>query len=335
VNDGTLTFSRTDEHTVGNAISGSGSVRIGIPTTANLGDTSAQVVTYTGQASYSGTTSVNNGTLRLATGASIGGTTLTVAAGATLDGVGSITAGVQVQGSISPGQGVGTLALGSTTLSGTYVCDVSGAESDRLTAVDLNLTGSTLQVQGTPTASSYTIATYTGTLVGSFSGTIPEGYELNTSQVGQVRLVKSGTDFSNWLEGFFPGETNPAIIGFDADPDADGIAKGIEFVLKNGNPTQAHGTVMPTASRVGETLLFTFERDDRAKGANSGVTLTVEAGISLQQWPKSYAIPAATQAPVTISQDLDSGPDTVTVSIPLEGATSQFARLKVVQASQN
>ncbi len=335
VNDGTLTFSRTDAHTVGNAISGSGSVRIGIPTAANLGDTSAQVVTYTGQATYGGTTSVNSGTLRLSSGASIGGTTLTVAAGATLDGVGSVTAAVEVQGAISPGQGVGTLALGSTTLSGTYVCDVNGAESDRLTAVDLNLTGSTLQVQGTPTASSYTIATYTGTLVGSFSGTIPEGYELNTSQVGQVRLVKSGTDFSNWLAGFFPGETNPAIIGFDADPDADGIANGVEFVLKNGNPTQAQGTVMPTASRVGDALLFTFERDDRAKGANSGVILTVEAGTTLQQWPKSYAIPAATQAPVTISQDLDSNPDTVTVSIPLEGATSQFARLKVVQASQN
>jgi autotransporter-associated beta strand protein len=335
VNHGTLTFSRTDAHTVTNAINGSGSIRIGIPAAANLGNTSTQVVTYTGQATYAGSTTVNNGTLLLDSGASIAGSTLTVSAGATLGGAGTITAAVQVAGTLSPGQGVGTLTLGATTLSGSYVCDVNGTQSDRLTAGDLNLTGSTLQIQGTPTASSYTIATYTGTLVGSFGGTLPDGYELNTSQAGEIRLVKSGSDFSNWLSAFFPGETNSAVIGLNADPDADGIPNGVEFVLKNGNPAEANGTVMPTSTRVGDVLIYRFERDDRAKGANAGVTLTVEAGNGLQSWPKSYAIGSASQSPVSITNDTDSGPDTVTVEIPLEGAMSQFARLKVTLVSPN
>jgi fibronectin-binding autotransporter adhesin len=335
VNNGSLTFSRTDAITVANGISGTGQVRIGIPAAANLGNTSTQVVTYTGQATYEGATTVNNGSLLLDGGASIAGTTVTVAAGATLGGSGTVTAAVAAAGIISPGTGVGTLTLGATTLSGTYVCDVSGAQSDQIIAGTLDLTGATLQINGTPTANSYTIATYTGTLVGSFSGTLPQGYALNTSTAGEIRLVKSGTDFSNWMAGFYPGETDPAIIGLNADPDGDGVPNGVEFVLKNGHPAQANGTTMPSVSRVGDTLFFSFERDDRAKGPNSGIVLTAEAGATLQSWPKSYAIPAATQAPVTITQDGDSGPDTVTVAIPLEGATSQFARLKVAPAPQN
>ena len=335
VNDGTLTFSRTDAHTVTNAISGSGSLRIGIPALANLGDTSAQVVTYSGQGNYSGSTTVNNGTLLLASGASIGGSTLTVAASATLAGAGTTTASVQIAGTVSPGTGVATLTLGNTTLSGTYACDVSGSESDRLITGDLNLTGSALQIAGTPTAASYTIASYTGALIGNFSGTLPEGYALSTATPGEIRLVESGSDFDNWISGFFPNETNAAIIGLTADPDGDGVSNGVEFVLKNGNPAQGNSTIMPTATRSGDTLVFTFERDDRAKGANAGVTLTVEVGDTLQTWPKSYAIGATSQAPVTISNDADSGPDTVTVAIPLEGATSQYARLKVTAVPPN
>ena len=212
---------------------------------------------------------------------------------------------------------------------------MSGAQSDRLITGDLNLTGSTLQITGTPTAASYTIASYTGALTGNFSGTLPEGYALSTATPGEIRLVKSGTDFDNWISGFFPNETNAAIIGLNADPDGDGVPNGIEFVLKNGNPAQGNSTIMPTATRSGDTLLFTFERDDRAKGANAGMTLSVEAGDTLQTWPKSYAIGATSQAPVTISNDTDSGPDTVTVAIPLEGATSQYARLKVTAVTAN
>ncbi|MFY7818941.1 MAG: beta strand repeat-containing protein [Akkermansiaceae bacterium] len=335
VNDGTLTFSRTDAHAVRNAISGTGSVRIGIPAAANLGNTSTQVLTYSGQATYSGTTTVNNGTLLLAPSSSISGSSLSVASTGTLAGAGTVSAPAQIAGTLAPGTGVATLTLGNTTLSGTYVCDVDGTQSDRLIAGDLNLTGSTLQIAGTATAGTYTIASYSGTLTGSFSGTLPDGYTLSTATPGEIRLVKVGTDFDNWISGFFPNETNVAIIGLNADPDGDGIPNGIEFVLKNGNPAQGNGTTLPTATLSGDTLLFTFERDDRAKGANAGMTLTVEAGDTLQAWPKSYTIGLTSQSPVSISNDTDAGPDTVTVAIPLNGATSQYARLKVTEIPEN
>ncbi|MES2476512.1 MAG: autotransporter-associated beta strand repeat-containing protein [Verrucomicrobiota bacterium] len=41
--------------------------------------------------------------------------------------------------------------------------------------------------------------------------------------------------FSNWISTFFPGETDPAIIGKDADPDGDQSHNLAEFAL-NGDP---------------------------------------------------------------------------------------------------
>lgn len=41
--------------------------------------------------------------------------------------------------------------------------------------------------------------------------------------------------FDNWIGTFFPGETNPAIIGKNADPDGDGVSNLAEFAL-NGAP---------------------------------------------------------------------------------------------------
>ncbi|MCU0796348.1 MAG: autotransporter-associated beta strand repeat-containing protein [Akkermansiaceae bacterium] len=41
--------------------------------------------------------------------------------------------------------------------------------------------------------------------------------------------------YTAWIAGFFPGETNPLIVGPDADPDGDGQANSLEFML-GGSP---------------------------------------------------------------------------------------------------
>lgn len=41
--------------------------------------------------------------------------------------------------------------------------------------------------------------------------------------------------FDTWISTYFPGETNPDIVGKDADPDGDGYDNLVEFAL-NGNP---------------------------------------------------------------------------------------------------
>jgi hypothetical protein len=79
VNNGTLTFSRSDSHSVSNNISGSGAVFVGLST-----DNTAQAMTYSGTASHTGGTTVRAGTLMIAPAGSIGGPSVTVASGATL-----------------------------------------------------------------------------------------------------------------------------------------------------------------------------------------------------------------------------------------------------------
>lgn len=329
VNNGTLTFSRTNAHTVTNAISGTGSVRIGIPSTAGFGNTSTQVLTYTGTATYTGATTVNNGTLVVDTGASLGGSAVTVAASAALSGSGNVAAPVTAAGTIAPGTGVGTLTVsGNTALTGTLAVEVN-TTADKLSVTgDLALSGAfTVTESGAGfTAASYVIAECTGTLTTSL--TPPVGYTL-TQTGSQLILGKiTGTAFSNWIDGFTLGGQT----AINQDPDADGVANGLEFVLKGGNPETPGGTQLPTSSASGANLIFTFERDDRAKAANLGLTITVEAGTNLSDWPEVFTIgndTAGSSAGVVISNDGDANPDTVTVTIPKNAATTKFARLKV------
>ena len=71
---------------------------------------------------------------------------------------------------------------------------------------------------------------------GRLGGTAPN----QTAQItGEGRLsvtTTAATPFSTWIAGFFPGETNPAIIGKTADPDGDGTNNVTEFAFA-GNPS--------------------------------------------------------------------------------------------------
>lgn len=116
VNNGTLSFSRLDAHTVANNISGTGSVRVGLNATIGTA-TTTQTVIFTGANNYSGGTTINNGTLQIGSG----GTTGTLGSGNVVNsGVLSFNRSdsVTVANTIS---GAGSLthnSTGTTTLSG-------------------------------------------------------------------------------------------------------------------------------------------------------------------------------------------------------------------------
>lgn len=329
VNNGTLTFSRTDAHSVANAISGSGALRVGIPSTAGFGDTTSQVLTYTGTATYTGATTVNNGRLVIDTGASIGGSAVTVLAAGTIGGSGTVAAPLTVAGTITPGTAVGTLTVsGNTAVTGTLAIEVNGTADKLAVTGDLSLSGNfTVTESGAGfTAPSYVIAECSGTLTSTL--TPPVGYTLQQSGSQLILAKITGTAFSNWIDGYALGGQT----AINQDPDADGVANGLEFVLKGGNPQTPGGSQLPTSSENGANLIFTFERDDRAKAANSGIIVTVEAGTDLATWPQVFTIgndTAGSSPGVVISNDGDANPDTVTVTIPKNSATAKFAHLKV------
>ena len=120
------------------------------------------------------------------------------------------------------------------------------------------------------------------------------------------------------------GLSGPA-AAFDADPDGDGIANGLEFVL-GGEPNPANANsnslaLLPTAEAQGDNLVFTFTRTKES--AYLGPFVEFNATLSGQWTVAQHGVNASISA-------VDGGAfETVTVTIPKNGAATFFARLAV------
>ena len=64
---------------------------------------------------------------------------------------------------------------------------------------------------------------------GLYDATSNPGVISGTGVLEVVEFVESGYD--EWIATYYPGETDPLIIGSGADPDGDGQSNGVEFAL--------------------------------------------------------------------------------------------------------
>ena len=302
---GILTCDTVGNLTIGEIMAGTGAVR----------KTSAGSLTLNAANTYSGMT--------------------TVVAGA-LKGTGSIAGGLTVNatGTIAPGAGVGTFTVsGPTSLAGTYACEISGAAADRLTVTG-NLTiaasGAALAFAtvGAPTATSYVIASYTGTFSGNLANLtvtgLPAGYSV-THDAGakQIKLVGSPSGYNTWATANGIGGESPA-----ADHDQDGIPNAVEWVL-GGNPNGPDTNKLPLATSPAGDFVFSFKRAQASKTADTSVA--IEVGTTLTAWPSLYTVgntTAGSTAGVTVTDNGD-GTDTVTLTVTRAPHASKFARLTV------
>ena len=353
-NNASLTINRSD------AVNQTGDLGTGaISGTGSLTQAGAGTITLTASNTYSGTTSVNAGTL-LVTGSIIGATTsgaVSVASGATLGGNGNGTTTGVIGGAITintgailaPGPLIGTLtALGDTTFASTttFAVDLDATTADRLNvAGTLDITGATLNVtQLAPAAATvYIIGSY-GTLAGSQFAAVngkPDGYNLdynyqNNHQIALV-LAASVTPYNTWALGPFAHALTDTAPG--ADPDGDGVSNLLEFVL-GGDPTvdDSHA-ILASAVVSGSDLVVTFNRSDAAETAPA-VTVMVQVSDDLGTWPagNDIVIGAAsdagpiggTNASYTVTEN-GGAPDTIVVTIPNGAATRRFVRIAAIQ----
>jgi autotransporter-associated beta strand protein len=279
-----------------------------------LGSLSTQILTLSGANTYTGNTIVAAGTLVLADNAQL----------------------KFVLGSTS-GTNNTLTGAGTAILDGDFVIDTSAADA---------------LVSGTWTLEDVT--SLTGAYGASFSVVdfVDAGDDKWTKTVGSkkytfdettgILTLTSAASYASWIDGFFPGETNPAIIGAAADPDNDGIANGVEMVI-GGNPATSMDTaLLPTIELVtdpvstpaipaGNYLLFTYRRSDLSVAG--GVTSDCETDTDLvAPWT------AATGAPGVVIQVDDNftftppaaaNTDRVRVYVPRGVNTVLFGRLNV------
>ena len=255
---------------------------------------------------YTGVTAVSAGTLG---GNALLAGDISVAAGATL----------------APGVPTGTLTANSVSFASTAKLNIAidddaalvNGEIEAVTSLDL--TNANLELTGTPTLATYIIARYpTGGLTGTFASipALPAGYTVNYALdlgggVLAVASVRPQTPIESWIDTNLPGETSPAIVGADADPDNDGGSNRFEFALGGiPNDTTSQPKIFPLTedgSDVGtaEELLLTiavrstapaFSGSPSPTSTVDGITYTIQGSMDLTGFATGVTIvsPAVT-----------------------------------------
>ncbi|MSU59004.1 MAG: hypothetical protein EXS35_12705 [Pedosphaera sp.] len=192
VNNGVLTFSLNTAITV-NPITGSGSVRVGLSTTAPTAGAESQNVTLSGANTYSGDTTVNIGTLTLGAGATIpntpniflvprtGGSLIASTLDVSAAGGITLSSGQRIVGGANNGAANNTAQVTGNVTAGTSSAIVPGGTNVVNTLVingDLNLTGGATLVYDLNTVSSgdlLTVANLNPSGVTTFAITPPPG----------------------------------------------------------------------------------------------------------------------------------------------------------------
>ena len=242
-------------------------------------------------------------------------------------------------------QGTGTLALtgannysgdttltdGTLTINGTWLADTStvtiaaDAKLVLLTGAGATDTVAKLVLDG---------VTMPG---GTYNASTPTYGAYFTGSTGS--LVVSGTGYKTWANahGLVAPDDAP-----DADPDHDGLANALEFVLggepnpARPNPNSVSLLPVPATNLAGD-LVFTFPRTDLSEGS-ANVTF---------QWSTDLSFPSANDVPVfgvdsggtpgvdvtveVTEGTLETDPDTIVITIPAAKAPGGkvFGRLHV------
>ncbi len=243
---------------------------------------------------YSGATQVNTGAL--------GGT------GRLLNSDVTVANGA----SLTPGDATGTLVVKSATFAagGKLTATFDGAASGVLeTTGNLNITNATLELNGTPTAQSYVIARYgslTGTQFAAINPALPPEYTITYGATEIIIERPASGGYTDWIETYFPGETDPAIIGQDADPDGDGGSNRFEFALGGlPNDPASKPKVFP----------ITLDSSDEGSVTEMLLTIAVRTGTpALEGTPSPTATNTEDDITYTVQGSTDLADFTATVT---------------------
>ncbi|MFD0893892.1 tandem-95 repeat protein [Luteolibacter ambystomatis] len=285
----------------------SGTLALPISGTGGFTKSGSGTLTLSGASTHTGATTLEGGTLAV-TG-SLGATAVDAKANATLALKGNLGGSLIVRSSghlafdvaASPGAQVTRTIAGILTLDSGNIIDLSAAS--------------------TPAAGTYVLAT-----ASSISGT-PGTVNLPAGVSGTVSIV--GNNLQLTIGSGFMASNAPAGNDATAARSTLALALGTDPATANSS---ASGTGI-TTRQSGGNFIVTFSRDDASE--NSGRQLLVDAGDSPGVWTQVFVIGATTATSSPGVEVIENGgtPDTIIVTIPLNGCPSHFARLRMAGTS--
>ena len=228
--------------------------------------------------------------------------------------VGPITTNTIVASSLNPATVGTTLTFTATVSGGSPTGNVSFYHGATL------LGSSALNglFQASVTSSSLAAGAYS--ITASYAGNSSHANSVSTALSQVISLLGYQTWASSGTQGLTAGVNDTPL----ADPDGDGIANLMEFVL-GGTPMLSSQNILPKLAKSSENWLFQYNRSDLS--VSPAITQVVEYGSDLTGWTR-VIIPATSANIVTITPGSPS--DRVTVTIPNLG-NQLFVRLKVSQ----
>ncbi len=176
------------------------------------------------------------------------------------------------------------------------------------------------------------LATFDGALTGAEItrlATAPAAY-LGGQSAGGTVTITVRSRLESWRIANFGTSSNTGSAANDADPDADGLSNGLEWIL-GGNPLIKSPAQKPVTTTDASKVTFAFARNDDSEAES---TLVVEWSGDLATW---HAVPigAVTAGPnaqgviVSITEN-GAAADSVVVTIPRSNgvAGKLFVRLR-------
>ncbi len=122
-----------------------------------------------------------------------------------------------------------------------------------------------------------------------------------------VAVLTLGTTFAKWVETHFPGQTDPDVIGQQANPDGDSYKNLWEYFL--GLDPNNYDTHQPVSSRLDENgkLVLTFQMAKDLTGLSHSIlqSNTLEAWTDIG-WPVKIVSENESTQTLEVSTDIDA-----------------------------